>query len=207
MTGMERSVRTRSKGQSKRQSILDAAAKVLADRGYAGMTLQDVANEIGIYAASIYYYFPSREDLVREVAFTALEKFQTAIVETLDAMPREATPLDRVKETICTMVRMYTSQDPYYAAYERIVGQVPPSLADELRERRLVIRRLWIDLLQRAQATGQLSATTDLKLLRLIILGATHWISQWYDPEGERSPEEIAQTYVDVILHGAATSR
>lgn len=201
---MERRAKTRSKGLSKRQSILDAAAKVLADQGYAGMTLQDVASEIGIYAASIYYYFPSREDLVREVAFTALERLQSVIADALEAMPREATPLDRVKEAIRSMVLLYTSQDPYFVAYERIVGQVPPTLAAELRERRLAIRRLWIDLLERAQAVGQLSASIDLKLLRFVILGATHWVTQWYDPNGARRPEEIAQTYVDVILNGAA---
>ena len=200
---MERKARTRTKGLSKRQSIVDAAAKALADRGYAGMTLQDVANEIGIYAASIYYYFPSREDLVREVAFTALERLQSAITDALATMSREATPLDRVKEAIRSMVLLYTARDPYFVAYERIVGQVPPSLAAELRERRLAIRRLWIDLLERAQTVGQLSATIDVKLLRFIILGATHWVTQWYDPKGARSPAEIADTYVEVILNGA----
>lgn len=200
---MERRVRTRTKGLSKRQSILDAAAKVLAGQGYAGMTLQGVANEIGIYAASIYYYFPSRDDLVREVAFAALDKLQSVITDTLGALPREATPLDRVKEAIRSMVLLYTSQDPYFIAYERIVGQVPQSLAGELRERRLDIRRLWIDLLQRAQATGELSAMVDLRLLRFIILGATHWVTQWYDPKGDRSPDEIADNYIEIILNGA----
>lgn len=199
---MERRAKTGSKGRNKRRSILHAAARVLAGQGYAGMTLQNVADEIGIYAASIYYYFPSREDLVREVAFTALEKFQGVITDALDAMPQAATPLDRVKEAIRSMVRMYTSQDPYFLAYERIVGQVPPPLAAELRERRLAIRKLWIGLLQRAQATGELASTVDLRLLRFIILGATHWVTQWYDPKGERSPGEIADAYVDIILHG-----
>ena len=200
---MERRTRARPKGLSKRRSILDAAAKVLAGKGYAGMTLQDVADEIGIYAASIYYYFPSREDLVREVAFMALEKFQAVISEALGALPSGASPLDRVKEAIRSMVGMYTSQDQYFIAYERIVGQVPQPLATELRERRLEIRKLWIGLLERAQESGQISPAIDLRLLRFMILGATHWISQWYDPNGERGPDEIAETYIDVVLNGA----
>jgi AcrR family transcriptional regulator len=200
---MEQPARARSKGLSKRLSILDAAAKVLAGKGYAGMTLQDVADEIGIYAASIYYYFPSREDLVREVAFMSLEKFQGVITEALGDLPPESSPLDRVKEAIRSMVTMYTSQDQYFVAYERIVGQVPQSLAAELRDRRLDIRKLWIGLLKRAQESGQIGPEIDLRLLRFIILGATHWVSQWYDPNGGRSPDEIAETYINVILNGA----
>ena len=200
---MARRARTRSKGLSKRLSILDAAAKVLADEGYAGMTLQDVADEIGIYAASIYYYFPSREDLVREVAFMALEKFQGVISEALDVLPPGASPLDRVKEAIRSTVGMYTSQDQYFIAYERIVGQVPQPLAAELRERRLDIRKLWIELLEQSQKSGQIGREVDLKLLRFIILGATHWVSQWYAPNGGRGPDEIAETYINIILNGA----
>lgn len=200
---MERRAKTGSKGASKRQSILDAAAKVLASQGYAGMTLQDVADEIGIYAASIYYYFPSRDDLVREVSFAALEKFHCVIAEALGGMPPDASPLDRVKEGIRSMVRMYTSQDQYFVAYERIVGQVPEPLAKELRERRLDIRKLWISLLEQAQESGEISPSIDLKLLRFVILGAAHWVTQWYDPKGNRSPEEIAEAYIEIILHGA----
>jgi TetR/AcrR family transcriptional regulator, cholesterol catabolism regulator len=200
---MERRTKARPKGLSKRQGILDAAAKVLADKGFAGMTLQDVANEIGIYAASIYYYFPSREDLVREVAFMALDKFQFVISNDLEALPPEASPLDRVKQAIRSMVTMYTSQDQYFVAYERIVGQVPQPLAADMRERRLQIRQLWIGLLEQAQVSGQISPAIDLKLLRFIILGATQWVAQWYDPAGGSSPDAIAETYVDVILNGA----
>src|SRR5215211_7351046 len=41
--------------------ILEAAAKVFAERGYHGATTQDIADVLGIRQASLYYYFPSKE--------------------------------------------------------------------------------------------------------------------------------------------------
>ena len=41
--------------------IMQAAAKVFAERGYHGATTQDIADVLGIRQASLYYYFPSKE--------------------------------------------------------------------------------------------------------------------------------------------------
>jgi AcrR family transcriptional regulator len=194
----------RSKSIEKRQRIVDAAAKMLVVKGYAGFTLQDVANDVGMYAASIYYYFPSRDDLIREVLDASLAKFHDNIAEALDSLPPGSTPIDRVKSAIRAAVRINTALDDYTIAYTRIFDQAPEPLASEVRRRRKGIRDLWRDLLQDAQAAGELSATVDISMLRFIIVGATQWVSYWYDPNGARSPDEVADAFVDVLLNGAA---
>ena len=56
-----------SKSVRTRERILDAAAHVLSRKGYAGARLSDVADQAEIQAPAIYYYFPSRDDLIEEV--------------------------------------------------------------------------------------------------------------------------------------------
>ena len=41
--------------------IIDAAARVFAERGYHGTTTQAIADVLGMRQASLYYYFPSKE--------------------------------------------------------------------------------------------------------------------------------------------------
>ena len=60
-----------SKSARTRERILDAAAHVLSRKGYAGTRLTDVADQAGLQAPAIYYYFPSREDLIEEVMWSA----------------------------------------------------------------------------------------------------------------------------------------
>src|ERR1044072_6193097 len=57
------SVPGRAKRSTHRRSteILEAAARVFAERGYHGATTQDIADVLGIRQASLYYYFPSKE--------------------------------------------------------------------------------------------------------------------------------------------------
>ena len=51
-----------------REEILAAAKLVAQAHGYAGLNFRDLAQEVGIKAASIYYHFPSKADLAAAVA-------------------------------------------------------------------------------------------------------------------------------------------
>lgn len=51
-----------------REAILLAARRIAQSRGYSGLNLRDVAREVGIKAASIYYHFPGKADLAGAVA-------------------------------------------------------------------------------------------------------------------------------------------
>ena len=80
----------------KRKHILDAAAKVLARRGYIGTQLSEIAEEAGTQSGSLYYHFESREDLIEEVLQEGVRLSFARARAVVDAMPADATPLDRL---------------------------------------------------------------------------------------------------------------
>jgi AcrR family transcriptional regulator len=47
-----------------RRRILEAAAEVFAEHGYAGASMRDIAERLGITKAALYYHFASKEDLL-----------------------------------------------------------------------------------------------------------------------------------------------
>lgn len=193
---------TRAKSIAKRQRILDAAAKLLVARGSADFPLQEVANEVGIYAASIYYYFPSREDLINEVIITSLDRYLSRITTAIAELPERSTPLDKLREAIRVSVELSTSADDYSVAYARVIDQDPARIRDEIRRHRREIRDMWSGLLTEAQAAGAIRAEINVDLLRHFIAGATHWVTNWYKPGGANAPGEISDSLVDILLNG-----
>lgn len=69
-----------------RQRILDVAAHLFACKGYAGTSIRDISEELGVTKAALYYHFESKEDILTEL----LEHPVAAVREVLDA----AGPLD-----------------------------------------------------------------------------------------------------------------
>jgi AcrR family transcriptional regulator len=63
----------------KREAILRVASRLINRKGYAGMSLTDIADELEIKNASLYYYFKSKEALV----FACFERAQQIVGETL----------------------------------------------------------------------------------------------------------------------------
>lgn len=81
-------------GANAREEIL-AAAKLMAQaHGYAGLNFRDLAEQVGIKAASIYYYFPSKAELATAVARRYWEE-DAAYLESL--LKNSAKPLDALR--------------------------------------------------------------------------------------------------------------
>ena len=70
----------------KREVILRVASRLINRKGYAGMSLADIADELHIRNASLYYYFKSKEDLV----FACFERAQKIVGETLASVDNSA---------------------------------------------------------------------------------------------------------------------
>ena len=62
-----------TKSERTRQRILDAAAKVFREQGYANARLADIAELADMQTGSLYYHFDGREDLVAEILRLGVE--------------------------------------------------------------------------------------------------------------------------------------
>src|SRR3569833_630080 len=67
---------TRRQNQRRRApEIIDAAARVFAERGFHGATTQDIADVLGVRQASLYYYFSSKGAALEVVCLKGVEGF------------------------------------------------------------------------------------------------------------------------------------
>src|SRR5712671_4810006 len=65
----------RASARRRAPEIIEAAARVFAERGFHGATTQDIADVLGIRQASLYYYFPSKEGALELVCLKGVEGF------------------------------------------------------------------------------------------------------------------------------------
>lgn len=119
-----RSARKQRKRDRSRDDILAAAREVLLRNGIAAVTLEAVAREAGMSKTGLYYYFASKEALVFELVFGALqehaEKVQAAVADA-------KTGPDALGAMIRETVGAYAPQmDDFRLAY--LLGQVSSGL-------------------------------------------------------------------------------
>lgn len=85
--------------QNAKEDILAAAKEVAQAHGYAGINFRDLAELVGIKAASIYYHFPSKAELATAVATRYWQDAETFLNTLLEESPTPLAALRRYPET------------------------------------------------------------------------------------------------------------
>ena len=82
--------------EAREEAILDAVNKLLSDRGYDLMTMDDVADAVGVAKGSLYKHFSSKEKLAAAV----MTRLLSQTVEVLDQMPAVWSAIKRLEEIL-----------------------------------------------------------------------------------------------------------
>jgi AcrR family transcriptional regulator len=72
-------VNARTVSETRREELVLAAYKLIAVRGFEGLRTRDVAAEVGVNIATLHYYFPTKEALIRGVVEHAMQRFRTTL--------------------------------------------------------------------------------------------------------------------------------
>jgi TetR/AcrR family transcriptional regulator, cholesterol catabolism regulator len=192
-----------SKSAQTRRRILDAAAHVLSAKGYAGLRLNDVAAQAELQAPAIYYYYPSRDDLVEEVMWAGIADMREHVVAMLDGLPADVSPLDRLLAAVEAHLRHELEISDYTTAAIRNAGQVPPAIRKRqiLEEQRY--GEVWRRLINDMARSGALRADLDLYLAQMLVLGALNWAVEWWDPRRGALDTVVANAQ-SFVRHGLA---
>ncbi|GAB3032177.1 TetR/AcrR family transcriptional regulator [Mycobacterium bourgelatii] len=190
-----------SKAALTRKRILDAAARVLSERGYAGLRLSDVGAVAQLQAPAIYYHFPSRDDLIEEVMWAGIADMREHVTKVLDALPDGTGPLDRLLVAAEAHLRHELEISDYTTAAIRNAGQVPVAI----RKRQIVEEErygeIWRRLINNVARAGLLRPEFDLYIAQMLVLGALNWAVEWWSPR-RGSIEAVVANAQSLIRHG-----
>ncbi|TFZ06112.1 TetR/AcrR family transcriptional regulator [Ramlibacter henchirensis] len=172
--------------------LLDAAARLFAQRGYAATSMRDIAVAAHMLSGSLYYHFPSKDELLLAVYRAGVEELEKAGQE---AVERESDPWLRL-EALCRAHLETVLRDSDYAqVLIRVLPDDIPRIADRLRALRENYERAFRDVMARLP----LPPGTDRRALRLMLIGALNWAPFWFDPQGRDSPRVLARKFVGLV--------
>ncbi|MCU1647681.1 MAG: TetR family transcriptional regulator [Nocardia sp.] len=195
-----------SKAVRTRKRILDAAAYVLSRKGYAGTRLSEVAEIAELQAPAIYYYFPSKDDLVEEVMWAGIADMNVHVGGVLAAVPAGVRPMDRILVAVEAHMRHELEISDYTTASIRNAGQVPEKIRVRQLEEEAKYGKMWRSLFDDAVAAGELRPELDPVIARMLVLGALNWAAEWWTPE-RGSLDTVVRTAQDIVRNGLSPGR
>ena len=139
--------------QAREEAIVKAVSRLLAEKGFEAMTVDEVAAEVGIAKASLYKHFPSKEDL----AASAMVRVMRRVQDFLLSLPMDDAPLDKLRAAVrWTMALQLAGEMPSLPSQNSSLRTTLMSCKPYLDDLLEVSDRLggWIEA---AQASGALN--------------------------------------------------
>lgn len=188
-------------GNETRETLLKLAARTFGEQGYSATTMRNIAEQSGIEAASIYYHFASKEELVDEVMEKGGNRIISQQQERLAALGADATAEQRFRAAVLGQMAGLIKHGDFALAHGRLLGQLPDKVRERQIKRRERHQKFWSGLLEDLRAEGRLRADADIHLARIMILGSINSIQSWFNPR-KGSLEKVADQICDMFFRG-----
>ena len=166
------------------QEVLDAAARVFYERGYADASVQDVADELGILKGSLYHYIDTKEDLLFRLLQETHDEVH-AILEEVDAA-ENLNPLERLELYVREQVEFNVGNLAKISVYYHDVERLSKDRRKQIFDRRHEQERYVVDLIEQAQRAGLADDSVDAWTLSRCIFAVIIWPYRWYRPRRDR---------------------
>jgi AcrR family transcriptional regulator len=187
------------RGLRREQEILDAAATVFAERGYAAASVEEIADVVGILKGSLYYYIDSKEDLLYRLS----KRLHGEALQNLAECDKvDGTALDRIDSFVRLHLRRFGTNLKFIRVFYTEFPNLSGSWHDEILEERKTYEAYFRQLLVDGQAEGLICRRHDPKLMTMAVLTLLNSVYMWFNPGGERTIEDIAASYADFIVNG-----
>ncbi|MGH3517508.1 MAG: TetR/AcrR family transcriptional regulator [Haloechinothrix sp.] len=190
-----------AKASSRRQlvsnELLEHAARLFSERGFAGTSLQDIADAMGVSRPSIYTYVRNKEELLAALVHDVLDPTVRILEE---ARARTDVPEDeRLADAVRAMALQSCANTARFRLLDRSEPHLPPELAEQHRDSRRRVLTLLVGLIEDGVTAGRVRPVSA-RTVALALLGMVNWIAWWYRPGVDEPAEEIADQMVNLAM-------
>lgn len=189
---------------STRDRILDTAARIFREKGYADTTMNDLANALNMKAASIYYHFKSKDEIVEEVLNEGTARVFRAVKCATERLPHNSNIKTKIETAVREHLKILHSNSDYTAANVRIFPEASRDIVKQHMKKRRVYSNFWIELIESGKKMGQIDKSINSEMAHMFIVGAMNWSTQWYSPK-IHSVEDMSDAVVNLLAKGLFT--
>jgi AcrR family transcriptional regulator len=181
------------------EHLLNRAAELFLQRGYANTRMQDIAESMQMSRSSLYHYFENKEQVLRALT----EGDVLVATDTLEALLKDTSIswVDKLRGWIEGNIREKLAGGARFRLVDRMQDDLPSEYREIFREQRRKVLALVTRVIEGGVQAGEFRAI-DPKIIAFAVTGMSNWTAWWYSPNGRSTPDEIARHMTDFAMRG-----
>jgi len=181
-----------------REDILDAAAQVFRQKGFHGASMSAIADAVNLQKASLYHHVTSKQ----EILLALLDRALVMLIDYIGGIANQSLPAD---EKLRQMIRGYLKALADNPDLTSVLLFEHRSLDKKSHARHVPHRDkfegIWRGVLNEG-VRSKVFDCADTGMAVRALMGVMNWTLTWYQPNGDKSIEQISAEYADLMLKG-----
>jgi AcrR family transcriptional regulator len=179
------------RGADRRYALVTAAYQRIASDGFEGLRTRDVAADVGVNIATLHYYFPTKEALIRGVIGQAMQRFRSTI-------PAEGSAEERLRAHLRALATLLHDDPRLWAVLGELVLRAPrdADLARTFRQSDTFWHRTLRDLIRACIRSGTVDRDLDPDAAAALLIAAIRGLS--LPTVGGTDPHRINQVFSEL---------
>lgn len=185
-----------------KDKIISAGTELFGEKGFSETSIQDIVNIIGVTKGTFYYYFNSKEELLRQIHLSFIEDLLVQQKSVLEDDTK--TFKEKLHGIVTVLIKNIKIQGQRQSAriFFREMRHLNEEHLEDIIEKRNDFRLNLQTLLSEGKEQGELKEELRPDILSFAILGVSNWSYYWFNPDGDVTEEELVNIYVEMILNG-----
>jgi len=186
------------KNTTKKEIIIEKAARLFREKGFGAASMRDLAETVGVEAASLYNHIQSKSEILQAICFKVANEF----ISHLEKIEMSGEPTLKKMETIIRLhIRMMLEQYEFVYISDHEWRHLPePYLSNFLNQRRSYRKRLG-DIIEEGIHKNEMK-DIEPSVAVLTILSAISGIESWQRSRKSINAETLESNMVKYLIEG-----
>jgi TetR/AcrR family transcriptional regulator, cholesterol catabolism regulator len=186
------------KKASKKELIVQKAAFMFREKGFPATSMRDLAESVGIEAASLYNHIQSKSEILQQIIFRISDDCNKHLAELDNA---GLSNLEKIESVIRFHIQMmFTRFEDYHVMINEWIHLEAQPLTDFITQRRSYVQRLE-SFISEGIAAKEIKPILPYVAV-LTILSAVRGLEFWHRSQKNYTPEELEENMVAYLIGG-----
>jgi TetR/AcrR family transcriptional regulator, cholesterol catabolism regulator len=186
------------KNGTRKEAIVEIAAKLFHQKGFNATSMRDLAEQVGVEAASLYNHIQSKSEILQEICFHVANEFSNHFHEIENS---RASLIQKVEDVLRFHIRQMVNHYEFVNVADREWKHLPDPYLSNYQHQRRVYRKRFAALIEQGIQQQQIKKI-DAPTVVLIMLHAVSGIESWHRSKTKISAEELEENMVMIMIKG-----
>jgi AcrR family transcriptional regulator len=182
----------------RKQEIRIAAARLFREKGFTASSVRDIANAVGLGAASLYNHIGSKDELLTSICFRCAVMFSDGMKE-IDS--RAVSPVEKLEALIRLHINIALHDNSSITVFNDEWRHLQEPALSEFLTMRRAYERTYLRIIQDGIDQG-LFIETDPQLMYQVILSSLRWLHMPGVKKTKLTEDQLATQIINILIKG-----